>query len=110
MMKLLTSLLLLASSANAFAPIGVPAAARASSSQLNVSMKKLTEIAQNSGQEAIKVKVMACDNQECAMIDGWKDNSGRWCFAEPSDASETWKNYKGEYTYKILMYEIDDVE
>jgi len=108
MMKLLTSLLLIAS-ASAFAPLSVSSRASSSSHLAMVDLSVLTEIAQTSGQEAIKVKVMACDNNECAMIDGWKDQSGRWCFTEPDDASPGWKQAR-EYSYKFIMMEIDDIE
>ena len=81
------------------------------SSQLNMlDLVALEEVAVSSGQDAIKIKVNACDNNECVMVDGWKDKkTGRWSFAEPTDASDSWRQ-SSNYSYKILMMEIDDIE
>ena len=113
MMKVLTSLLLL-TSASGFAPpmINVAPARAAPATQLQLlsgHLAALEDVAVSSGQDAIKVKIMACDNNECVMVDGWKDKSGRWQFSEPNDASASWKQ-SPEYSYKLLMMEIDDIE
>ena len=113
MMKLLTSLLLI-TSASGFAPLVHVATPRITSplTQLQLLSGHITElerVAVASGQDAIKVKIMACDNNECVMVDGWKDKNGRWQFSEPGDASASWKQ-SPEYSYKLLMMEIDDIE
>lgn len=113
MMKLLTSLLWITAASGFAPPLHVaPARAASSATQLQLlsgHLAALENVAVSSGQDAIKVKIMACDNNECVMVDGWKDKSGRWQFSEPNDASASWKQ-SPEYSYKLLMMEIDDIE
>ena len=111
-MKFWTSILLIASCA-AFAP---PASsprrtAATTSTQLHMDLDALHHVVQ-AGTDAMKMLILDCDNQnECHMIDGWKDTgSGQWHFENRHGVVSPSFETSPDHTYKILMMEIDDVE
>lgn len=55
------------------------------------------------GEEAARVVLMECDQEECVMVDGWKEMDG-WHFSEGLQEGH------GPHNHKVLMWDLDDTE